>query len=647
MILALVMACAFMPGCFIEYDTDKDFQQVAVVLDSYTITDPTGAKVDGQVKTYQTEKITLKKYQVATFVNQYYTYIAQGYYTVEQLVEEMMYQQILINSAKAYKEFGLIRWSQYEEDMITEYKYTALDNYIESQKEAIYDDRGEDYIPSKSESEEEESESTTYPVFSDDAWSGLNSYTYSELMSECFERGILTETPEYAKSRYELIKLINDDLKSAGAYAHLSNDELKTLATEKAGLTTSDVANMTRYALIKEIDDYYYSIGNSYNYEVSMSRIPGISGTEDEISLEREALVRTIAYLKEVLEDNETLTAEETAKVKDSFEVIDDVRKNKGTADLYNTIATSYAMEIMVGESYREQILVNLLQEYIESTVSVSDNEVVSKYTTMLADQKAQYSANESAYVSAMDSNTTVLYHPQTNAYFIKHILIPFTAEQTAELNSYSGSASQVELDNMLEYRDRLASNLIGYAHVDGEDDKTNPLTIDQIASEISSKVNSASTMVEKDRIFSELVYKYSTDSGSIERRFGYSESKEFADGEKSTYVEEFAAAAKELYEKGELGAVSGKVVTNYGVHILMLVRTNNQAQTIGLDDYASTSDRRTVRQILTDEIYNTKLSAIFSNWTTENLRNNYKSNVKNYTSVYSNIVEEMINNQK
>ena len=639
LILALVLSCSTMTGCFVKYDKEKDFMQVAATVKSYEITNP-----NDSTQKYTTEKYDLYKWQVANLVNQYYQYLIGGYELDEIMKDTVLTQRVLINAAYAYKDFGLIRWSQYEEDAITSYKFEALDSYIEEQIENIYNDRGENYIPDSSE-EEEEGGSTTYPVYSDDSRTGYYALSVDQLIIECVERGILTEPAnedelsqyksEYSK--YMLIKLISDDLKSSIAYNKDSDEDIKAELKDKAGKTDADLTGKTRYELIGMLDDYYFNAKQSRNFTLDKTRIPGIAGTDSQLSLETTAVERTVTYLKDLLSESINISSSDAQKLSDAWVKVDEARRDGGVSAVYKTLGTSFIMEYLIGSSYREQILINLLQEYIQATVKVSDDEIEERYATMLSEQRLAYNNDTTAYESAMSANETVVYHPEFNGYYIKHILIPFSEEQTELLNNYTGSGVYAQYDNKEEYRDYLATQIVGYEHIDGEDAEEGK-SLDEIYNEIVKVVTEASSK-NKDKEFSKLVYKYSTDPGSIELRYGY---KEVIEGT-SSYVPEFAEACKELYENGKIGAISGKVVTDYGVHIIMLTGLNNGERIVGLDGYASASDNLTVREYIEDELYQNKYNKIYNDWVVANIINAYNANVEVYNAIFENIMEEMM----
>lgn len=706
LVIALVMVCTCFTGCFITYDKELDFKQVVAKIDSYTVLNPEvdvegligewvakndADSLDTESKKFAdmnederdlairdrlsnmdekerqaiisdiiekdpsvgttTSEFKFYKYQLANFINTYYaSYLNAGYdvdYLIDSIMQSVLTQQIVINSAYAYKQFGLIRWSQYEEDEVTAYKYQTLDSYIEEMKSEIMEERGESYTSGGISPEEEDTNtSTTYPVYEDDTITGYEAWSKDQLISECMHYLLPKTATEEEKAEYRdelsdlvpyaLIKLLNDYFKTASYYVELSSDELASEA-RKLGIS---VVGLTDFEIMTAIDNYYYGIRKSRNYEISATRVPGVYGDDAKRSLENAAMTRTLTYVKEQTEALSNLSDADKNKIENAWEKIDEIKLTKGLSYTYTALAESYIMEYLAGKSYREQILVNLLEEYIESQIGVSVREVEDRYAALLAYQQDAFSASADAYVAAAEAGEMILFHPQSNYYFVKHVLIPFSTDQSGALSNYENSAAGQQYDNKEEYRDFLASQITGYEHRDGEN-YGEALSVDEIIADIRKSVAEVSD-AEKDKVFTKLMYKYSTDTGGFSQKYGYKEQVTFANGEKSAYMAEFAAAAKELYEKGELYALSDVVVTDYGVHILMLTRTTEQTVTAGLYDYACASDNRTVYQTIENELYNAKLNEYFTKWQNTEIVENYDKSVTTYDGRFANIIEEM-----
>ncbi|MBO5224571.1 MAG: hypothetical protein J6C23_08685 [Clostridia bacterium] len=654
LVIALVVACTCFTGCFVTYDKELDFKQVVAKIDSYTIVNPEASEEEiasDPSNTVETKEFKFYKYQLANFINNYYaSYLNAGYdvdYLIDSIMQSVLTQQIVINTAYAYKQFGLIRWSQFEEDEVTAYKYQSLDSYLEQMKSVILEERGESQSNGSISPEKEDTDaSTTYPVYEDDTITGYESYSKDQLINECVyyllpKTATAEEKAEYKEKLselvpYALIKLLNDYFKTSSYYADMTLDELKAEANELAISTD----NLTDYEIMMAIDDYYYNVKKSRAYELSAIKIPGVYGDDAKRSLENSAMDRTLTYIKEQTDALSNLSDEEKALIDEAWKNVNEVKMTKGISYTYSAMAESYIMEYLAGKSYREQILVNLLEEYIESQIGVSVKEVEDRYASVLAYQQDAFSASADAYIAAAEAGEMILFHPQTNYYFVKHVLIPFSTDQSGYLSNYETSAAGQQYDNKEEYRAYLATQITGYEHRDGEN-YGEALSVDEIVADIRKTVAEVSD-AEKDKVFTKLMYKYSTDTGGFSQKYGYKEQVTFGAGEKSAYMEEFAEAAKQLYENGKLYELSDVVITDYGVHILMLTRTTEKVAVAGLYDYACASDNRTVYQTIEDELYNAKLNEYFTKWQNTEIIENYEKSVTTYDGRFANIIEEM-----
>ena len=646
LILCFVVACTCLTGCFVTYDKEKDFKQVVAKVESYTIVNP-----ENEDETYQTEEFKFHKYQLANFIASYYeSYLNAGYTAddlIDSIIESVLTQKIVINTAYAYKEFGLIRWSQYEEEDITAYKYQQVDSYLEQMKAKIMEERGETYVSGGITPEDSSSStSTKYPVYVDDTIVGYESWSKDQLVNECMYYLVPADSTDVVKAEYRekfndlvpyaLIKLLNDYNKSVSYYEGLSSAQLR----EEATALGISLTGLTDYEVILAIDSYYFDKKQSRNYVVSANRIPGLFGDDKKRSLENNAMDRVLTAVKEQTDAFTNISAQEKQMIDDAWETINEVKSTKGISYTYSALAESYIMEHIVGKSYREEVLVGLLEEYIESQIGVSSKEVEDRYATILASQKEAYNSDINNYISDMESGNMVLYHPVSGYYFVKHILIPFSSEQLAAIEEYEGSAIGQQYNNQEEYRNYLATQIVSYEHIDGED-YGEAKSISEIEAEIRKTIAEAS-YGEKDKAFTKLMYKYSTDTGGFGQKYGYKEKVSFADGEKSSFVPEFAQACADLYANGDLYVLSDNIVTTYGVHIIMLTRKTDYEVETSLYDYATPSDNRTVYQTIENELFDSKLSDYFTKWQNEEIVVNYANSAKVYEEKFENIIEEM-----
>ena len=593
LIVAIVMCCSAFAGCnLVTFDQERDDNKVVISVASYEIKSP-----DGQ-KTYKTEENKIYKSNFKTVYN-YYTYYYQQYYgytaeqVVELLVENLATERIVLNLANAYIDFGYISIDTYDRNTIDQNVYTAIDSAISSARTEILEERGITVSDDADHDHASDSSSsdTTYPVKSDDA-GVYDSLTRDELVEMCIARGLVSKPATDAEQ--DAIDAI-------------------TVRQLKDKLTKDDRKNVEKWT-------------------PSLSRYPGLNAYDEESrSLELESLKRALKNIKKAVLASLDITAEQAAKVEEEYKHFEDVTNQKGLSYVYGELQGTTTAYLYAGESYEDQQKLTLLEEYITGTVEVTRADVEAVYASTLAAQKNSY-ADETAYEKAIGNDTKLLYFPDSNHFFVKHVLIPFSDAQTTALNAYKNSVEATVKGNYEDYRDRLANEIMSYEHVDGEDFGS-PISVNTIYNEIVNKVNGAATLYEKERAFDDLIYKYNTDPGIFGKTYGYMEKYDLGSSTES-YMAEFAAAARKLYEGGVEGAISGKVVTDYGVHVLYLSKLPKAGEVVGLDDYYSYGKYDSVYSAMEDTALTSKENAAFSQWRSLQIARYYKGDAENASVV-------------
>lgn len=593
LIVAIVMCCSAFAGCnLVTFDQERDDNKVVISVASYEIKSP-----DGQ-KTYKTEESKIYKSNFKTVYN-YYTYYYQQYYgytaeqVVELLVENLATERIVLNLANAYIDFGYISIDTYDRNTIDQNVYTAIDSAISSARTEILEERGITVSDDDDHDHDSDSSSsdTTYPVKDDDA-GVYDSLTRDELVEMCIARGLVSKPATDAEQ---------DSLDAI------------TVRQLKDKLTKDDRKSVEKWT-------------------PSLSRYPGLNAYDEESrSLELESLKRALKNIKKAVLASLDITDEQAAKVEEEYKHFDDVTNQKGLSYVYGELQGTTTAYLYAGETYEDQQKLTLLEDYITGTVEVTRADVEAVYASTLAAQKSSY-ADETAYEKAISNDTKLLYFPDSNHFFVKHVLIPFSDAQTTALNAYKNSVEATVKGNYEDYRDRLANEIMSYEHVDGEDFGS-PISINTIYNEIENKVNGAATLYEKERAFDDLIYKYNTDPGIFGKTYGYMEKYDLGSSTES-YMAEFAAAARKLYEGGVEGAISGKVVTDYGVHVLYLSKLPKAGEVVGLDDYYTNGKYDSVYSAMEDTALTSKENAAFSQWRSLQIARYYKSDAENASVV-------------
>lgn len=130
----------------------------------------------------------------------------------------------------------------------------------------------------------------------------------------------------------------------------------------------------------------------------------------------------------------------------------------------------------------------------------------------------------------------------------------------------------------------------------------------------IFKKVNTSANVSEYDEKINELLFAFSTDSGSLNTYKGYAIEPKPDEGSE-TYVQEFADAGRELLEMGGRSYIM--VATDYGYHVMFYSQAFNGSE--GFDtlekylNYECSVNEGT-------EYWNGKMLELVENWTDEDL---------------------------
>ncbi|MDE6029119.1 MAG: peptidyl-prolyl cis-trans isomerase [Clostridiales bacterium] len=392
---------------------------------------------------------------------------------------------------------------------------------------------------------------------------------------------------------------------------------------------------------------------------------PGVNGDGEQRSLEREAMTRFIALIKSRVEDDFRLNKPALkwlkTKIDKEIKAIDKLIDTQGIEAVYpklgeysypmreSTSEFGYIMYYLSGENLERSQKITAMQSYLTDSVSVQYDEVVKSYNTTLNDQRSQYEADITAYDSAMDGgNTTVLYHANNNYFYVKHILLPFSDEQTAALTEFKNSPEIKNLheteqkEKIEQFRERLVESIKCYPHVNGENDLNSLMTVDEVMAHVRSVMTPLAGNVQRaNDAFNDLIYLYNTDPGAFDNDKGYVVKYQLNDGESEKYMQEFADAARVMRDTLEVGQVYAKpVITDYGVHIMYLSSVV-QKGAVGLNDVTSPGGTQTYYDLLEQPIKTNYENAAYTNWSNNVFSYNYEKHSKTYTDNFKNLWED------
>ncbi|MCI8413686.1 MAG: hypothetical protein HFE47_06320 [Clostridia bacterium] len=602
--ISVLLCCTVLCGCaLIEHNYEKDAKQVIVVIDSIEDTD--------NGVTFKSEPRYIYKSDLTSVVQQNaQTYMSNYGYTlqkaVEVLLDQLVMRELLSVEADRLRAQGFIDWTQKDDNDKLKSIYSAIDSRLTSIRSEIASGFGED----DSMETEEVSTETTYPTPEQEKNDEDTSYyQYDE-----FGEVIMVD------------KVVNGQI----VYEQ-KTDSFGNLVFDEEGKPVYDQTRPVK------VPDYKV-------WEPEEADYPAIWGTEDEKSLDREAMYRFINNIKDLANEDFKATAEDKALFAQDEKDIENVINTKGIEAVYPMIGKTHYLEYLVGTSAEQSIMITKLQDYITDSVDVTDDEVVKQYRNQLEYQVNTYGADQAAYQKAVaDGTTTMLYLRDDSYFYVKHILLPFSDEQKAYLESYKKDPQNADKDYKVMRDSQMVNETVVYPHKNGEDDKTNPKTVQNVFNEVYAAMSRVqSNPKEAERLFDDYIYKYNTDPGA----FGYGKMyavKRNDDEEHSGYMEEFYDAAIELYDGYNEGAVLPQyAVTDYGVHIMYLALKVKPGTRRNLDDYLTLGQYKTVRETLEETIRSTKEGSAFDAWAADRITY-YQDNEKvvhTYPKRYKDIYE-------
>lgn len=618
LILGILMSCSLFAGCsLIEHNDDKDARQVIAVINSIEDTS-NGVKYTSETKyIYKSDLIR----SMNTYAQQYMTnYNLSLKQAAERLLDELITRELLLIEADRIEKQGLIEWTQKDTNEQMRNIYSTVDSQLQTIRKEILGD----YDESAPSDDEEESSSTTYPVPE-------------------------TEKDEDDKSDYELDKFgniqytVKKDKDGNVVQEQAVDSNGYPMYEKKKDEYGNEVDDLTKPVMV----DVMVPVYKNWYEELKKdeSKWPGTRGTEEQKSLDREAVRRFVSLIKELADSDIKATKEDKAKFADDLKKINDVISNKGAEYVYPMLGETYIMEYLVGESAHQSILINKLRDYIVGDVEVTDEEVVDAYTKQLTYQVETFTNDQSAYQTALsEGNTTMLYMRDDSYFYVKHILLPFSEKQTAALTAYKNDPKNAGKDYRIMRDTQMVNETVVYAHVNGENDLSNPKTVNEVFDEIyGAMALVASNPKEAERKFDELTYKYNTDTGA----FGYGKAyavKRNDDEGHSGYMEEFYDGAIKLYDEHKVGEVLPEiVVTDYGVHIMYFSQAVVPGTIRTLNDYLTPGAYKTVRESFAEVIRSTKENNAFTSWQNERITyyREKPGTVKTYEKRYKSLYED------
>lgn len=299
-------------------------------------------------------------------------------------------------------------------------------------------------------------------------------------------------------------------------------------------------------------------VNNSENNQESVARdkatlkqyiFDEVNNSDSKIT--KEALKRYIKQLKSN-EDGQRLSTDDSSVFEREIERI-----------YTNLEETLYITKL---QNYYQYGNVNGVDGDYTSVISVDD--MLNKYKYMMMSSKTLYEANKTKYNEDMlGSFASVNYVVDDKYFFVSHILLKFNDEQQATYDNLqkqldNGEISALDYQNSLN---ALYSQISGIVRdEEGKIIEDESISAEELLNTLQNELGQKNTYEAKAEVFKKYLYKHNQDDGINNADYMY-----IVGTEESKMVENFTNASRELNEAGELGAISGIVKSNYGVHII------------------------------------------------------------------------------
>ncbi|MCL1954166.1 MAG: hypothetical protein FWF58_05485 [Firmicutes bacterium] len=394
---------------------------------------------------------------------------------------------------------------------------------------------------------------------------------------------------------------------------------------------------------------------------------PGDNPDEYYKSLDIAAFRRVLTTFSKNLDNDYRLSADDIKVQREQISNIQDLIDSGEYKQAYNKLGKDldanpeksvlyWAVGRTAYRTIQKEVFTQWLNDSIED--GITDLDIQERYSSMLAQQQQQYTSDPTSFNTLADSSDLILYEPTSELFWVKHILLQFSESQQAELKVIKANANSKQ--EFEEQRQRLADNIVVEVRKDGWNTgvfKTASQAFEEIQANLKGKEGST---FEANSAFDTMIYKYNNDGGIFDKLDrGYlvqpgrnNDAKPGDEDDKYgldlQWVVEFARAARDLrrdYDNGTggLGAISGMVTTDNGIHILYLSDVTRgglpNGKVYALGDWTSAAHTKTVRDAIKDLIANERQKDAQTVWRNNVLMGfDVKGKVTRYDSRYNDL---------
>lgn len=377
-------------------------------------------------------------------------------------------------------------------------------------------------------------------------------------------------------------------------------------------------------------------------------RLIGKGATSEVRSMQRAGVRRFVDVVEEYIDNERALSAEDRKKYTDEVaDMRSRINTPEGVDALYVDFGNYEVIRYMYGQSREYTLKTEGLREYISGeNISEDMSAARAAFDEEVARQKEAYRADINTYYDEATGDTTILYYADSEIFWVKHILIPLSDEQTAALEAYKNAGhSDAEVK---EYRRKLGMNVVAQKFDENGNATGETCTIQQAWSDIKSKMSALyNDPYAAANKFDELIATYNTDDGIKDNETGYAvtATSELEGGREETYMIEFATEARALYKAylagmsldefknsdgsdayvtdpdftapsnivGE-GSISVPVMTDYGWHIMFLNIVPKVGQSLTFNSYLTPARKTTAGEAFIEDV-TSKQEEFYNSW--------------------------------
>ena len=365
---------------------------------------------------------------------------------------------------------------------------------------------------------------------------------------------------------------------------------------------------------IREQEESTYHTPELTLFTPDRANIPGTFGEAYRRSLEIEALRRFSSNIIQVVQNGVRQYNEE--RLQQDIDTRNEFLSNSNYEGLYLWLIDSYAVEQIGGNDIREQTKNEIVSRYLAENVEVTEADVNAAFRMNLEDQQFTFSRDAQAFASAVSGNQNILFRPNNNFFYVKHVLLPFTDAQTARLANFRArplvTREEVEvfrneqLVNEIRVHRRMEN---GFPNLDRE------YTAQEVLNEMATALRPLQNdLAAATRRFTDFIYQFNTDPGAFTHPLGYAMPHSREDG--GQFMPEFEIGGWELSYYHAPGRLLERfVVTDFGVHIMFYSYNPPANEVALLHDYQTPAQLATWFEVFYDQIRETRERNEFQIW--------------------------------